>query len=305
MLFSPYVIWNLTHDLAHLEFMKNAVALKYSSLTRLRFVLDQIGNMNPPTVLVALLGLVWYLFSKDGRRFRILGIAFLTTFGILWANPHSKSEYLAAAYPLLFAGGGVLIARVSRGWWRAIGVGMVVLLVVFGVVVAPFAMPILPVEGYVRYARALGVTPSTPENKTVAELPQFFADMQGWQELARDVSAVYLLDPGGGASDDRGGRGQLRRSGGARAVRARVPAPARDLGTQLLLALGRRRAEPDDLHPARGEPRGLPEDYGDVVAAGRHTCRYCMPYESDLGIFIARRRRVPIERAWAEYKHYE
>jgi hypothetical protein len=305
VLFSPYVIWNLTHDLAHLEFMKNAVALKYSSLTRLRFVLDQIGNMNPPTVLVALLGLVWYLFSKDGRRFRILGIAFLTTFGILWANPHSKSEYIAAAYPLLFAGGGVLIARVSRGWWRAIGVGMVVLLVVFGVIVAPFAMPILPVEGYVRYARALGVTPSTPENKTVAELPQFFADMQGWQELARDVSAVYLTIPEAERRTTVAAVGNYGEAGALERFAREYPLPRVISAHNSYWLWGVGAPSPTTFIRLGGSREDYQKIYGDVVAAGRHTCRYCMPYESDLGIFIARRRRVPIERAWAEYKHYE
>jgi hypothetical protein len=30
-----------------------------------------------------------------------------------------------------------------------------------------------------------------------------------------------------------------------------------------------------------------------------------MPYENDLGIFIARQRRVPIEEAWKQLKHFE
>jgi hypothetical protein len=304
-IFSPYVVWNLTHDLAHLEFMRNAVALKYSSLTRLRFLLDQIGNMNVPTVLVALMGLVWYLFSKDGRRFRILGVVFLTAFGILWANPHSKSEYIAAAYPLLFAGGGLLIERISRGRLRAIGVGLAVLLVASGFVVAPFAMPILPVEGYVRYARALGVAPSTPENKTVAELPQFFADMQGWQELARDVSAVYLSIP----EPERrttvalvGNYGEA----GALELFARDYALPRVISTHNSYWLwGVGEPSPTTFIRLGGKRQDYLESYGDVVAAGRHACRYCMPYENDLGIFIARQRRVPIERAWAAYKHFE
>jgi hypothetical protein len=30
-----------------------------------------------------------------------------------------------------------------------------------------------------------------------------------------------------------------------------------------------------------------------------------MPYENDLGIFIARQRKVPIEKAWPGYRHFE
>jgi hypothetical protein len=53
----------------------------------------------------------------------------------------------------------------------------------------------LPVETFVRYARALGIAPSTAEAKKLAELPQFYADMHGWEELARNVSAAYLSIP--------------------------------------------------------------------------------------------------------------
>ena len=66
---------------------------------------------------------------------------------------------------------------------------------VTGIVLAPLVMPILPVPEYVRYAKALGVAPGTPEDQKLSELPQFFADMNGWEELARDVSAAYRTIP--------------------------------------------------------------------------------------------------------------
>ena len=55
------------------------------------------------------LGLV--VWSRAGRRYRAIGIIYLVTlaeFIIL----HGKSYYLAPAYPMLFAAGGVAIERV-------------------------------------------------------------------------------------------------------------------------------------------------------------------------------------------------
>jgi len=43
----------------------------------------------------------------------------------------------------------------------------------------PFAVPVLPVETYIKYAAAMGVAPSTAESQQLAELPQFYADMFG------------------------------------------------------------------------------------------------------------------------------
>src|SRR6185436_19588628 len=118
-----------------------------------------------------------------------------TVFAILLANPHTKSEYIAAAYPMLFACGGVALEMLGRPW-RAVAVwGISTLLVVSGAILAPLAIPVLPVDTYLRYSRALGVAPSTPENQELADLPQFFADMHGWEELAQDVSKAYVTIP--------------------------------------------------------------------------------------------------------------
>jgi hypothetical protein len=305
VVFSPYVLWNLASGLPHLEFMRNATAGKYSSLTRARFLADQVFSMSPPVVLLALLGLAWYLLSKDGRRFRVLGIVFLTTFAILFLNPHTKSEYLAAAYPLLFAGGGVALERLGRRWGGAIPVIAAVLLVAFGLLAAPFALPLLPVETYIRYSRALGVRPSTTETKKLAELPQFFADMHGWEELARDVSAAYLSIPEAERPTTVALVGNYGEAGALELFARSYPLPrvicshnsywfwgVGDEPITTFIRLGGRR---DDYR----------ENYGEVTPVGIHTCRYCMPYESDLGIFVVRQRRVPIGQAWGQLKHFE
>ena len=304
-LFSPYVLWNLAHRLPHLEFMRTASAEKYASLTRGRFVVDQVVNMNATVVLVALLGLAWYFFAKDGRRFRSLGIVFLTVFAILFLNPHSKSEYIAAGYTLLFAGGGVAIERLGRRWGRAIPVAAAALLVAVGLVVAPFALPMLPVEAYIRYARARGVEPSTPEAKELAELPQFYADMHGWEELARNVSAAYLSIPEAERPTTVALVGNYGEAGALEHFARRCPLPrvlcthnsywfwgVGDTRITTFIRLG-------------GTLDRYRETYGEVTQAGIHTCRYCMPYENDLGIFVARQRRIPIDQAWGELKHFE
>jgi hypothetical protein len=304
-LFSPYILWNLANGNPHLEFMKNATAGKYSSLTRSGFVVDQILNMNPLTVLVALLGLGWYLLSVEGRRFNFLGVVFLVVFGILLGNPHSKPEYIAAAYPLVLAGGGVMLERLGEwsGRWLPLAVGA--LLIVSGVVVAPLGLPVLPVEMYVRYTQALGVRPSTPENKQLAELPQFFADMHCWEELARDVSAVYLAIPESERPTTVALVGNYGEAGALELFAKKYALPrvisahnaywfwgVGDTNITTFLRLG-------------GSADDYTKNYGSVVLAGVHACRYSMPYENNLNIFVARRRVRPIEQVWAAAKHFE
>jgi hypothetical protein len=304
-IFSPYVLWNLAHGMPHLEFTRNAASGKYSSLTRTRFLIDQYKGMGSPIVLVAVLGVCWYFFSDEGRRFRFLAIIFLTAFGILLLNPHSKSEYIASAYPLALAGGGVLVERLGRRWGRVVPWGLCAILVLSGLVAAPFAMPVLPVETYIRYARMLDVSPSTPEKKQLAELPQFFADMQCWDELARDVSNAYLTIPEAERSTTVALVGNYGEAGALELFARKYPEPrvisthnsywfwgVGDTNITTFIRLG-------------GTAADYSENYGSVILAGAHTCRYCMPYENNLSIFVARQRRRPIEQVWGDSKHFE
>lgn len=313
LIFSPFVVWNLRHGLPHLEFMRNATAGKYASWTRLRFLREQVLLMNPIVFLVAVPGLLWCLFDSRGKRFRALGVSFLAVLAILLANPHTKSEYMAAAYPALFGCGGIAIERMSRGWRHVVAPLVGVLLVATGALAAPMALPILPEETFLRYSRALGIAPTTTENLRLAELPQFFADMHGWEDLARDVSAAYLTIP---ESERRRTAAFLGNYGEAAALElfaARYPLPpvlcthnSYFFWGASRLAPGGAGAPPFTTFIRLGRTRDTYlESYADVTLAGVHRSRYAMPYENDLGIFILRHRRVPIRDSWAELRHFE
>jgi hypothetical protein len=67
--------------------------------------------------------------------------------------------------------------------------------VLFGVVATPMALPIPPADAFVRYAAALGQRPLTEEMKAVARLPQFFADMNGWEFLVTTLGDAWHASP--------------------------------------------------------------------------------------------------------------
>jgi 4-amino-4-deoxy-L-arabinose transferase-like glycosyltransferase len=192
IIFLPYLIWNIAHDWAHVEFIRNAQMYKYSGITRADFIKWIFILMNPASAIIWLFGLYYLFFHKDGKQFRILGIVFIVTFLILLISGKSKSEYLTPAFTILFAGGGVMLEKIDlQKYWGWLKYAVIIPLGVSGIVTAPLALPILPVETYINYAASIGFAPTTAENKELAELPQFYADMFGWEELARNVSTVY------------------------------------------------------------------------------------------------------------------
>ncbi|MGB5392368.1 MAG: glycosyltransferase family 39 protein [Thermoanaerobaculia bacterium] len=303
-LFFPYVWWNLTHDMAHLEFIRNATAGKYSGLSAQTFVFDQFLVQNPVTVPVWGSGLIFLLFSPSGRRFRMLGWIYLASLLILLANGHSKAEYLSPAYAILFAAGGVALerwlGRPARAWARVV----IAILLLGGLILAPVVVPILPVDTYIAYAETLGIEPSTSENKELAELPQFYADRFGWEEKAAAVAQVYDSLP----PEDREVAAVFGENyGRAGAIDHFGPG----LGLPYAISphnsywlWGPRHFTGEVVIVLGGEREGLESSFESVEWAGQVPCRLCMPYESDLPIFVCRDLKLPITEVWERLKNY-
>ena len=113
VIFSPFIIWNITHDFAHLEFMRNAASMKYGGLTPMSFLMDQFLILNPLAIFIWLPGIYFFFFNEEGKKIKAVIFIWLATFLILLINGHSKGEYIAAAYQILFAGGAVMIEKWS------------------------------------------------------------------------------------------------------------------------------------------------------------------------------------------------
>ncbi|HXG56140.1 MAG TPA: hypothetical protein VNJ03_12240, partial [Vicinamibacterales bacterium] len=66
-------------------------------------------NMHPVTAPVWIAGLCFLLFARNARSYRALACIYLVPLAILLLNRTSRSGYLAPAYPLLCAAGGVAL----------------------------------------------------------------------------------------------------------------------------------------------------------------------------------------------------
>jgi hypothetical protein len=191
LIFLPNLIWLIRHDFPFLELMRN---IRGSGRDVVRgpvaFIADQAMLMNPVLFPLWLGGLFWLFLNRDGSRYRILGWTY-TLMLVAFIALKGKNYYLAAAYPMLFAGGAVAFEAITRErgrWSRVVYVG---LLVTATCLLAPMATPVLPAESYVRYQKAIGLEPPKAENQPTGPLPQHFADEFGWEEMALEVARVY------------------------------------------------------------------------------------------------------------------
>lgn len=305
-LFLPYVVWNITHDMAHLEFIHNASSDKYSGLSAATFIKDQLLFLNPIATPLWISGLLAFFLFEPLKKYRIVAWIYLTAFMILILNGTSKAEYLAPAYASLFAAAGILVEQklISRSvaW---IKYAYAIILLITGILLIPVVLPVLSVEGYISYAKAIGNEPSSNENKELSDLPQFYSDMFGWKEKAKDVAAVYntfsendkkkcaiISSNYGrcGAIDFFGSEYGLPKSIGTH-NNYWIWGP-RDYNGDVLIILG-------------GQIEDHKDDFESVVLAGVSACEHCMPYENNVNIFVCRNLKHEVKDVWGAEKHFD
>ena len=299
----PNVLWQQAHGWPFLELGEAAKNGKNIALSPVAYSAQQLLLVGPLAAPVWLAGL-WACLSKPRLAvYRAFPITYLLLFAFFIAT-HGKAYFLTSIYPILLGIGAVAI----EGWLRNTAARAAVLatITLTGIVLAPLAIPVLPEETYIRYAAALGLGPSATaaEHQKMGRLPQHFADMHGWPQMAAKVAAVYRALP----PQDR-----------ARAVffagnygeAATIDVFGRPLGLPPAISghnnywvWGPRGHDGSVVIVVGGKPSDYPA-YSSVVKAGQLDDPYAMPYETDQPIYVLRGRKPPIDKVWPEFKHYE
>jgi hypothetical protein len=307
IMFLPYVFWNIRNDLAHLEFIENASSEKYASLSPLSFLIGQILINNPIALAVWVPGLFALFFNKHLKQYKFLAFLFVIPFIILVLNGTSKAEYLAPAYAILWAAGCVWWGQmIQRSVYTRVAFGVLFTLwLALTIALTPMVLPVLPVEQYIAYAKQMDFEPESSEGKELAELPQFYADMFGWKEKAAGVAkvfdtlsedekakcAIYSTNYGRCAAIDYYGKqyGLPKSIGGHNNYWIWGP---RGFNGDVLIAIG-------------GELEDHKKSFREVTQVSTIDCKYCMPYEDNVPVFLCRNLYRDINEIWPRVKHYE
>jgi hypothetical protein len=259
-------------------------------------------NLHPANLLIWGAGLVALLAGRRFEPHRWMGVLFTAVLAILLANRTSRSSYLLPAYPMLFAAGGAFWEPHLRR--PIVRVAAIAAIVSCGAVTLPLAVPVLPVDDYVRYSRALELAPATDERKALARLPQFFADRQGWGRIVDQVATAWDRLPeherrhAAVLTSNYGEAGAIERLGASRGIRAIsghnsywLWGPGATTG-EVLIVLTRDRGWVD-------------EHFASVERVGETDCGDCMPYENHLPILACRSPRIPLAELWPRIKHFD
>jgi len=305
-LFLPHLVWQAQHGWPTLEFMHNATSQKMADISPLRFLLGQVLEMNPGAAPVWIAGILFGLLHREGRRWRVLVWIYFAVLALLVAGGRSRASYLAVAYPMLLALGGVALERVSTpaGRQRWLRPALAVLVAGIGAVAVPMALPVLPVETFVRYQSALGLSPETEERHRMGPLPQHYADMFGWEQMTGLVAEAYRrLSP----EERRRCRVFGQNYGEAGAVDVlgrRLGLPRALSGHNSYWLWGPGGDDWDVLIIIGGDRADNAEFFEEIEIVGQTVSPWSMPYERGLDVSIARRPKMTIREAWPRLKLY-
>jgi 4-amino-4-deoxy-L-arabinose transferase-like glycosyltransferase len=305
LIFLPNLLWEIRNGYPTIALLHTVIGTKYSTVSPLTYVGEQFLLVNPLAAPLWLAGLYFVLFDREGRKYSVLGYAYLVVL-LEMILLHGKIYYLAPVYIVFLACGAVWWERkifVCAGAWLKPAV--LAPIIVSGIIAAPLAMPILPVAAAVKYCAFFGVREVKVENVPLNSLPQLFGDMFGWQEQvqamahavqslpAHEQSRMALLAYNygeAGAIDYFGKRYGLRKAiSGHNQYGAWGP---RGASGDVVIAIGFAKAR-------------LDRAFGDVQAFETISPEYALPEESGLTIYICRQPRQNLADSWEQWKYLD
>ena len=195
LLILPNLIWQYANHFPVIHHLKELSDTQLVNVDRLDFLKNQllffIGSFF--VIIAALVGLLFY---KPFGPYKSFFFTFFLTL-IVFIYFKAKDYYAIGLYPIYIAFGSVFLANLLTDGWRkylqpvAIAIPVLLFIPVFSIGF-PNKSPEYIIQHSKKY-QDLGLL-RWEDGKNHA-LPQDYADMLGWKELARKVDSVYLKLP--------------------------------------------------------------------------------------------------------------
>jgi hypothetical protein len=304
LIFLPNFLWEIKNHWPTIEILRNVDQIKNTHVTWMQFIVQQAFLVHPLGAPICLAGLWFLLRSRDGEAFRFLGWTYLILLAEFLVF-RGRIYYLAPIYPMLFAAGAVAIdswiGNTGRNWVKA---AILAPLVLGGIVAAPLALPILPLDAAAEYANFWNVDRVQVEREPSGKLPQMYADMMGWPQQAGVVAGVFhALSPEDQSlaailTKNYGQAGAIDYFGPSLGLPHAISGhnnyylwgPQQYTG-EVVIAVG---MPLEDLKPL----------FGQIELAATINYEYAIPEENNLPIYICRKPKMTLQQAWPRLKFY-
>lgn len=293
LIFAPNLIWEIKYGWPTIEFLREAEINRVMGGSLLGFIRQVVFSYHPLTLPLWAAGIYFLLFSKEGRRYRPLGILFVSIMAI-FAVQKSKDYYLAPAFPMMWASGAVLLESLIRNAkFRLLRPAIAGILIFGGAALAPLSIPILSFDKTVEYCEYIQ-----------GGLHPVYSDMLGWENMVKTVARVY-----GSLPDNKKRVCAIMTQNYGQAAAIDFFGPKYGLPKAIsphnsYWIWGPKGYTGEMIITAGINPEGLSQGFESFRVADRVINNYATRYETDRPVIVWEKPRMPLAAMWPYLKLY-
>jgi hypothetical protein len=182
----PNLIWQYRYNFPVVHHLGELHDYQLVNVSIKGFLIDQL-LMNLPGLFVWFTGLCIFVLIKTERKYIVLSYTYLIVILILLLS-HGKSYYTLGLYALFLAAGGYAIEKYSKRWMQ---IAILTFIIITALPSIPISLPVYSLEHVESYTKKINGVPNRWEDGKIHNIPQDYADMTGWKELASIVNETY------------------------------------------------------------------------------------------------------------------
>lgn len=271
----PIIYWNSVNGWPMIQFYQDFRG-DFSGGGPLNFAYSQVAGISFLNAPIFLIGLYFYLRSGGGSQLRAIGLSYVILF-VFMTILNLKVYYLMPAYPMLFAGGAILIEKSStskKGVLRLFGSKpFVACLMIVAILIAPIVVPVF--------------SPSTMVSRYgTADYQTVLADKYGWNMMVSNLSQAYNKLPASVKSQACIFTSNYGEASAVNFLGRGLGLPKAISGHNNYYVWG-----PDSCTGLAIITIGVPlstlqQAYRNVTALTTLNCQYCISYEQTLPVYV-------------------
>ncbi|MCG8697067.1 MAG: glycosyltransferase family 39 protein, partial [Bacteroidales bacterium] len=182
----PNLLWQYNHNWPVISHMSELQETQFVNVSMSGFFIDQL-MMNLPGLFIWLSGLIVVFVLKIERKYILFAYIYLFTVLIILLF-RGKSYYTLGLYPILFAIGGYAVEKYYKPYLKY---ALMAFVLIIATPMLPYSLPLFSHERISELSKNTAEFTNRWEDGKIHHLPQDYADMIAWKELADLVIITY------------------------------------------------------------------------------------------------------------------
>ncbi|MBC7886831.1 MAG: glycosyltransferase family 39 protein [Ferruginibacter sp.] len=193
LLIAPNLVWQYQHDFPVVHHLKTLSDTQLVNVNRIDFLKEQLLFFLG-SIFIIIAAFISFFRYPPFKKYRVFGWSFVFTL-LLFIYLKAKGYYAIGLYPIYLAFGAVYLEQISKhGWKRYLRPATIIFVIAFFIPFFKIAFPISSPASTVQNGQLLkdfGLL--RWEDGKDHLLPQDYADMLGWSELAIKTDSAFNM----------------------------------------------------------------------------------------------------------------